>query len=454
MRDMRRAGFRQYLGLTALIGFGFFTMGLMDPLYDTYLPLFLRRYVASNALVGGIMTLDNILQLLLIPLVSIWSDRTRTSIGRRMPFIVVMLPISALLFSLIPPAAGFSFAALVGLLFVFNIFKTSVRGPVVALMPDTIPGEYRSEANGVINMMGGFGLIVSTLLLTRLIGITGLPEGFPVHGLPFILASACILIAVLILFLFVHEKIPEDEPNSEKVSVFAAVRQVFTAGRQQGDGAARGDASIPLILVSLFLWFTAYEGVKPFLGLYMVEVLGVSEGNAALAQGVAGISGVLMAVPAGYFAHKLGRRRFIRISLALLSIIMVLIPGAGVFCSRLGLGETAVLPVFLLLMFLYGAVWIGVVVNSFPMLWQMASFGTIGVFTGLYYTFSQSAAVLAPPVTGLIIDLTGHAGIFIFGAVCMIAACFTMGGVQSGEPQAGGPVAAAASNHTSNTGPS
>ena len=26
---------------TFLIGLGFFTMGLMDPLYDTYLPIFL-----------------------------------------------------------------------------------------------------------------------------------------------------------------------------------------------------------------------------------------------------------------------------------------------------------------------------------------------------------------------------------------------------------------------------
>ncbi|WP_349629684.1 MFS transporter [Breznakiella homolactica] len=159
------------MGLTFLIGFGFFTMGLMDPLYDTYIPVFLRRYIASNAAVGGVMTLDNLLQLFLIPFISIWSDRTRTRIGRRMPFIIVMLPISAVLFTLFPKAASLSLAALIILIFIFNMFKTSVRGPVVALMPDTIPGEYRSEANGVINMMGGIGLIAGTLVLAPLIGI-------------------------------------------------------------------------------------------------------------------------------------------------------------------------------------------------------------------------------------------------------------------------------------------
>jgi hypothetical protein len=81
-------------------------------------------------------------------------------------------------------------------------------------------------------------------------------------------------------------------------------------------------------------------------------------------------------------------------------------------------------------MFLYGMVWIGVVVNSFPMLWQMASFGTMGIYTGLYYTFSQGVAILSLPITGIIIDLAGYAGIFVFGGICMLAAWLVMGGVQ------------------------
>jgi MFS family permease len=421
----RKGGFKRYAGLTFLIGFGFFTMGLMDPLYDTYVPLFLRRYLGSNTAAGGIMSLDNILQLLLIPLISVWSDRTRTRIGRRMPFIAVMLPISAVLFSLIPPLAGFSLPALIGIIFFFNIFKTSVRGPVVALMPDTIPGDYRSEANGVINMMGGIGLIVSTLILARLMAIR--------EALPFNIASGGIVAAVLVLLGFVREKLPEKpEEKEEKIPVWAAVKQVFVL--RNGAGERARDSSVARILISLFLWFTAYEGAKPFLGLFLVEALGATGGNAALAQGMAGISSVIMAVPAGYLAHKLGRRRFIRLSLVLLALVLFLIPLSGFLAPRLGLGTGGALIVFLVLMFLYGAVWIGVVVNSFPMLWQMASFSTMGIYTGLYYTFSQSAAILAPPLAGAIIDLTGYPGIFIFGGLCMLAAWFTMGDVKAGEP--------------------
>ncbi|MDR3147989.1 MAG: MFS transporter, partial [Treponema sp.] len=302
-------GFQQYLGLTFLIGFGFFTMGLMDPLYDTYVPIFLRRFLSSNAAVGGIMTLDNILQLLLIPVISVWSDRTRTRLGRRLPFILVELPLAALLFSLIPPMASRSLPALLGIVFCFNIFKTSVRGPVVALMPDTIPGDYRSEANGVINMMGGIGLIVSTLILARLIELPSPLGAFFAGALPFNIASLCILAAVLVLLAFVREKLPEKAAvQEEKVPVLHSIRQIFGKDGRDGTSVAR-------ILLSIFFWFTAYEGVKPFLGLFLVESMGVSEGNAALAQGVAGISSVIMAIPCGYLAHRLGRRRFIRTSL-------------------------------------------------------------------------------------------------------------------------------------------
>jgi MFS family permease len=425
-KAVKNPGFSKYFVRTFIIGLGLFSLSLMDPLYNTYVPLYLRRYIRANFVVGGIMTLDNILQLLLIPVIAVWSDRTRTRIGRRMPFIAVMLPVSALLFHLVPIMAAVSLSALIAIIFFFNIFKTSVRGPVVALMPDTIPGEYRSEANGVISMMGGIGVIIGTLVLTRLMVIK--------DGMPFTAAGICTILAVLALLLFVREEpphfAPENGEKGKKLSVLASIREVFSPERGKGEK----DYSAPLILVSLFFWFMAYEGLQPFLGLYLVEVIGVAESNAALAQGVAGISGVALAIPSGYAAHRLGRRRFIRICLVFLTVILLIVPFSTDFVLRQGLSINACLLIFLLLMFLYGTVWIGVMVNSFPMIWQMTNYNNVGIYTGLYYTFSQSAAIFAPPITGLIIDLGGYRGIFIFSGICMFAAWCTMGGVKAGEP--------------------
>jgi maltose/moltooligosaccharide transporter len=418
-------GFRKYLGLTFLIGFGFFTMGLMDILYDTYVPIFLGKYIASNAIVGSVMTLDNVFAIFLIPIVSVWSDGARTKIGRRMPFIIVTLPLSALFFSFLPYSAAGSLLALILVIFGLNVFKQSARGPVVALMPDSIPGEYRSEANGVINTMGALGAIIATLGLARLMDLNVV---LPILGetkdrVPFPIAAFLVVVATILVFAFVREKNRDAQAAEKRVPLLASLKNI----------AGEKDKSALWILLSLFFWFLGYQGVLPFIGKFCVEILGTSKSDAALPAGLVGVSQALFAIPAGYVAHRIGRRRAIRGSLLVASAaLLVGCLLSSSLASSLGTGTR--FAAFLGIMFLFGIFWIVIITNSFPMLWQMASFGTMGIYTGLYYTFSQSASIAAPPVTGALIDLVGYPGIFAFAALCMLAAFAVMGKVTKGEP--------------------
>lgn len=421
-----KEGFAQYSGLTFLIGLGFFTMGLMDPLYDSYVPIFLGRYIPSNGLIGVVMTLDNIFAIFLIPLAALWSDRTRTAIGRRMPFIVVLLPASALAFSGLPYAAEASLAALIVCVFFLNVFKQAARGPVVALMPDTIPGDYRSEANGVINTMGGIAAIVGTIGLARLMDLKAeLPLLGATEGrLPFPLAGLLVVLATILLFAFVKERAPDDGPAEKKTPFKESLR---TAAR---------DKSALRILVSLFLWFLGYQGVLPFVAKYSGEVLGTSKGTAAMAAGMVGIAYALFALPSGYLAHRYGRKKAIRTALGGLVATLLLLFFFLPLTAAAGIQATTRIYLFWAAMFVFGAFWVTVITNSFPMLWQMADYGTMGIYTGLYYTFSQAAAILAPPITGTISDFVGYPGIFLFAAACMAGAWIVMGTVKKGEPSA------------------
>ncbi|MBL8968895.1 MAG: MFS transporter [Spirochaetaceae bacterium] len=422
----KKQGFGKYLGLTFLIGFGFFTMGLMDILYDTYVPIFLGKYIAKNWLVGGLMTLDNILAVFLIPFVSLWSDNTRTRIGRRMPYIITLLPLSAVCFSLIPYAAARSVGALLLVIFGLNLFKQSVRGPVVALMPDTIPGEFRSEANGIINTMGALGAIISTIGLARLMDLDlVLPLlGRTKDSLPFPIAGILVVLATILVFAFVRERNHDGAAKEEKVPLVKSLRAI----------AGEKDKSALWILVSLFFWFLGYQGILPFIGKLCKDVFEIqASSKAALPASAVAIAQTLFAIPSGYVAHRIGRRKAIRGSL----LVLVVLLGVGAFmASSLAapLGMATRFYALLGMMFVFGVFWITIIVNSFPMLWQMATFGTIGVYTGLYYTFSQTAAITSPPLTGGIIDLAGYPGIFVFAALCMVAAFFFMGKVTKGEP--------------------
>ncbi len=432
--EQEKNGFKKYLPITFLIGVGFFTMGLMDPLYDSYVTIFLKKYIPYNSIVGIIMALDNVLALLLIPIVSTWSDNTKTKIGRRMPWIIVLLPLAAFFYSLLPYAAKNSLTALIIVIAALNLAKQSVRGPIVALMPDTVPAEFRSQGNGVINTMGNIAAIVGTLFLARLMDVdTVIPViGHTKDVLPFPIAGLLVFIATLLLFLFVKEnklKKYENDEKEEKIGFFQSIKTALS-GTITKEG--KKDTSAFFVLLSLFFWFLAYQGLVPYVALYSIEIFNISTGSGALAAGMVGVAGASFAIPMGYAANKWGRKRMIRISLIGVTIVAVL-QLILALCMPQFQNPQRMIYIFWVLMFIFGAFWICIVANSFPMLWQMAGFSKIGLYTGLYYTFSQCAAILAPFIGGLIIDFVGYKGIFLFAAIFFALAFITMGFVKSGE---------------------
>ncbi len=422
----QKKGLKGYYLTTFLIGLGFFTMGLMDPLYDTYVPIFLSRFVESKTLIGAIMTFDNILAIFLIPIFSALSDRVRTPIGRRMPFIVVCLPVSAVAFGLIPFSALSSLWFLIILLFILNLFKQAVRGPVVALMPDMIPADLRSEANGVINTMGGIAAIVGTVGLARLMDV---PINLPGRGstkdiLAFPISGILVIIATLLLFFFVKEKnaVAHDE-SERREPILSSLKAVF----------AEEDKSARAILFSLLFWFIGYQGILPFVGLYSTSILETSSGTASLAAGMVGIAYAIFAIPSGIVAHRIGRKKTIRFALGVLIVLLLLIFFHDPLTSAMGKAFRQY--TFWALLFCFGIFWVSIVTNSFPMLWQMSTYRTVGIYTGLYYFFSQLASIISPPLTGACIDIFGFRSIFVFGSAAMGIAFFIMRNVQGGEPE-------------------
>lgn len=426
----KKKGLKGYYITTFLIGLGFFTMGLMDPLYDTYIPIFLNRFLDRQSLVGMVMSLDNLLAIFMIPIFSAISDRTHTRIGRRMPYIVTFLPLTAIFFFIIPFTALKSLWLLIVCIFFLNIFKQAVRGPVVALMPDIVPADLRSEANGVINTMGGLATILGTILLARLMNVyITLPGGNRVNNiLAFPVAAIFVVVATILLFLFVkepkHDRL-EVEEKEKSEPILKSIKAIFT----------EKEKSALFILLSLLCWFIAYQGILPFIGQYSVEVLNTSSGTASLAAGMVGVAYAIFAVPSGKFAHRFGRRKAIRGSLLLLVIVLAFVALHGFALSRNDGDISAFwLYSFWGLLFLFGIFWVTVVTNSFPMLWQMADYETMGIYTGVYYFFSQLAAIISPTFAGAVIDAFGYPALFLYGLVFMLIAFILMDHVHRGEP--------------------
>ena len=296
-------------------------------------------------------------------------------------------------------------------------------------MPDMVPADLRSEANGVINTMGGLATILGTILLARLMDVRVNVPGFGVVDkvLAFPVASIFVLLAVLLLFIFVKENkstVSTEEERKEKTKepILKSLKGIFS----------EKEKSALFILLSLLCWFVAYQGILPFVGVYTMEELGTSAGTAALSSGMVGVAYAAFAVPSGKFAHKFGRKKTIRGALLAIVVILLLVFLHGTL--TLGMNPTFRLISFWILLFLFGIFWVTVVTNSFPMLWQMADYQTIGIYTGAYYFFSQLASIIAPPLAGGTIDLFGYPALFIFGLIFMLVALLLMRNVHRGEP--------------------
>ena len=74
---------------TVFVGFAFFLIMVFWQAYDNLVPKILTdRFGMSQGMSGWIMALDNILALFLLPFFGALSDKTRTRMGRRTPFIL------------------------------------------------------------------------------------------------------------------------------------------------------------------------------------------------------------------------------------------------------------------------------------------------------------------------------------------------------------------------------
>jgi maltose/moltooligosaccharide transporter len=411
-------------GKTFLLGFGFFGVSVIWGVYNAFIPLFLaNKYGLSPALIGFFMTLDNIAALLIQPPVGAWSDRLRTPIGRRMPFILIGAPIGALAFGLIPLATVLPlFVACTSTLLLSMAFW---RTPVIALMPDIIPSPFRSQANGIINFMGGVGAIISFL------GGAALYKMNP--AFPFWMGSILVILASILVFIFIKE--PRDyEASMEQPSMIACLKEVL---REHEKSALR-------LFLAIFFWFLGYNAIEAFFTLYAQKHLGMAGADGARLLGQLSLVFVLFALPAGYLGGRVGRRVTIVSGIVLMSMVMVsiFILSPTLLTSLVThlpvLGDVPILGVLLMIA---GAAWALININSLPMVVDMTVTARLGTYTGLYYLFSTLAAIAGPNVNGWIIQLTGlnYNTIMIVTPGFMLVALVLMLGVRRGEALAPSP---------------
>jgi len=405
---------------TILIGLAFMAILAFWQFYDQVIPYLLENaFGLSTFAANAIMAFDNILAIFMLPLFGAVSDRTRTRLGKRTPYILfgtlfsVALLVALGLFNESGHFWGFM-VTLFLLLFTMSVYRT----PAVAYMPDVTPKPLRSKANAIINLVGYIGGIFATVVMMFMLRSEKNADGESVYTadqsfLPvFLVIAGFMLVAVLVMVLAVKEnKLPKvtDEPE-EKAADGKMPRPVFK--------------SLVLILLSVFLWFMAYNAVTTAFSRYCVEIWKTDLGTSSSYLLVATVAAIVAFVPLGFLSSAVGRKKTILLGILLMTA-----------CYAAAIFIRVQTPVMYAIFGLVGIGWAAINVNSFPMVVEMSSGADVGKYTGFYYTFSMAAQITTPLLSGLLIDNLhfGYNILFPYAVLFSILSFVTMLFVKHGD---------------------
>ncbi len=457
---------------TILTGFAFLTTSIAWAIYDPYITKILNRLLSESAwitelsqklneafpvlaefaktqgqdvntagggitlvplFIGVIMTFDNIFGVIFQPTFGKLSDRCRSKLGKRRPFIVYGAPVSALLFALIPWVALKSTLPVTMLFIILFVFSMSLwRAPAVALMPALTPPELRSEGNAIINLMGGVGSVVGmvagALVSAIYLAVTGVKvtaENEQQTSFPyvFLLGAIVMIIGMLVVRIFVKEPSSLEEVAAKNQYADEKAAKKAEKAARKAEKLSKGERkSLIFMLGGLFFLFCGTNAITTFFALFAEEVLGKSTGEATIMTTIFAVCSAAAAIPAGKMGKKLGRKK---------TILIGLVVFMAVFLLYVVTGSMAVIWLALIL---GGAANMFITVNTLPLVLDIGGIDKVGTFTGYYYTATFSAQIASPIIYGIVRMLSGsYLSLFVYSPIMFILSILCIIFVKHGE---------------------
>ena len=228
------------------------------------------------------------------------------------------------------------------------------------------------------------------------------------------------VISVTILFVTIKENKLRKEINADEAEEVeeTEVKSPVNSGKLPKDVKR----SLVFILLSVAFWFIAYNAVTTAFSRYATHVWGLEGGGYADCLLIATVAAIISYIPIGIIASKIGRKKMILIGIVLLG---------GCFLAA-GLYNTYHWSM-VIFFGIIGFAWASISVNSYPMVVEMSSAGDVGKYTGLYYTFSMSAQVVTPILSGYLLENVSYRTLFPYSVAFCVLAFITMSQVKHGD---------------------
>lgn len=378
MATVERALQRAELRTLAILGVPTFALALGITTVSTYLPVLAEDFSDSSIVVGLLIGGEGLMALWLPLVVGSWSDRLRTPLGSRLPFIIAATPPLVAALALLGFVNSIAAAAVVVALFFVGYFVA--YEPYRALYPDLVDSTIAGRAQASQAIFRGLGTFLALAGGGLLISIA--------QPLPFVAAAVVVGISLGgFSWAGVRHKRREGH-DLEEPPIVELCRRIADL--------VRGQHTLQAFLVANGLWELALSALKTFVVLYVTRTMGLSLAESSLVIGAAAVVVLAGALVSGTLGDRIGRARVMRVSLlvyglGLLVPFVTTVPwvvALDVPLVAFGGGVTMSLP--------------------YALLMPMMPPGAHGAVTGLYSLSRGLGVALGPLLGGIAIEAAGE----------------------------------------------
>lgn len=358
------------------------------------LPQLLRAAGAGDLLTGLLASTRSIEGAIVQPTIGALSDRTRSRIGRRRPFIALGIPLSAAFFLF--AATQRNVAGLTIGIFLFSIFFNAAADPYVALLADITGQGERGSLQGISTGIQ----LASQVAFLALISVAAGSGGIP--------AWSYVLVAALLVGTFAFTVAGIDEPA-------AVDRTAARVGLRGYVAALTAHRQALRYLGAIFAFMVGFSAVLPYLTLFItVDIRQTEQVALALAAGTLLVTAIA-AIAFGTLADRIGTKAVLIVGWALLAlaalggIVIGDLPEAIAVVLLAGIGNGAA------------------TAAGWPLLASLVPPEQTGVFAGLKAA-AESIAIPASVVIAAEIFLPrfSYRGVFVLLAAAILVALFIL----------------------------
>ncbi|RUA05709.1 MAG: MFS transporter, partial [Fusobacteria bacterium] len=277
--------------------------------------------IMAPILISLALILSRSVDMITDPIVGFWSDKVDTKWGRRIPFIAAgSIPLALSTIAFFYPILGNEWVTFIYLTCtgsIFFVFYTIVGAPYNALIPEI--GKTKEDRLNLSTWQSVFRLLYTAIamiipgILIKVIGQGDTQKG--IRGMVITLAIFSVIPVLITIFGVPEKKLSAGKKSTE--SLKSSLKIIFK------------EKSFIFYLLGLLFFFVGFNTLRGTMNYFVEDIMGLGKAEITIASAILFGASAVFFYPTNRLCKKVGYRKPMLISLALLVVTSLVLNRLG-----------------------------------------------------------------------------------------------------------------------------